>query len=74
MMSSQSRSRALNTRLALSTTRKGDLSISDYISKMKTLADEMASAGKPLDDEELMGYVLAGVDDDYELVVSMLVG
>nr|ABB46598.2 retrotransposon protein, putative, Ty1-copia subclass, expressed [Oryza sativa Japonica Group] len=74
MVSSQSRSRALNTRLALSTTRKDDLSVSNYISKMKTLADEMASAGKPLVDEELMGYVLVGLGDDYEPVVSSLVG
>lgn len=34
MLSSQSRARALNTRLALATTLKGDLSVSDYISKM----------------------------------------
>nr|AAU90262.1 integrase core domain containing protein [Oryza sativa Japonica Group]ABF97857.1 retrotransposon protein, putative, Ty1-copia subclass, expressed [Oryza sativa Japonica Group] len=74
MLSSQSRARALNTRLALATTLKGDLSVSDYISKMKVLADEMAFAGKPLDDEELISYVLAGLDDDYEPVVSSLVG
>ena len=74
MLSSQSRSRALNTHLALSTTRKGDLSVAEYIRKMKSLADEMASAGKPLDEEEMMSYILAGLDDDYEPVVSNLVG
>lgn len=74
MLSSQSRARALNTRLALSTTRKGDLSVTEYIGKMKTLADEMSSAGKPLDDEEMMSYILPGLDDDYEPVVSTLVG
>lgn len=74
MLSSHSRARSLNTRLALATTQKGDLSVSDYISKMKVLADEMTSAGKPLDDEELMSYILAGLDDDWEPVVSSLIG
>lgn len=74
MLSSQSRARALNTQLALLTTRKGDLSVTEYIGKMKTLADEMSSAGKPLDDEEMMSYILPGLDDDYEPVVSTLVG
>lgn len=62
MITTRSRSQCLNTRLALSMTRKGDLSVSDYINKMKMLADEMTAAGKPMDDEELMGYVLAGLD------------
>jgi hypothetical protein len=34
-------------------TRKGNLSISEYVTKMKALADEMASARKPIDEEEL---------------------
>ena len=71
MLSSQSRARALNTRLALSMTRKGDLSVTEYIGKMKTLADEMSSAGKPLDDEEMMSYILPGLDDDYEPVAEI---
>nr|ABA98731.1 retrotransposon protein, putative, Ty1-copia subclass [Oryza sativa Japonica Group] len=41
---------------------------------MKSLADEMSYAGKLLDDEEMMSYILAGLDDDYEPVVSNLVG
>lgn len=67
---SQSRARVINTRLALSTTKKGNLSISDYVGKMKSLADEMSSAGKPMDDEELVTYILAGLDFDYNSVVS----
>lgn len=74
MLSSQSRARALNTRLALSMTHKDNLSVTEYIGKMKTLADKMSSADKPLDDEEMMSYILAGLDNDYEPVVSSLVG
>jgi hypothetical protein len=43
---SQSRARVINTRMALATTQKGSSSVAEYVSKMKTLANEMASAGK----------------------------
>jgi hypothetical protein len=59
MASSQSHARVINTRMALSTTRKGNLTITQYVGKMKALADDMAVAGKKLDVEELVGYILA---------------
>jgi hypothetical protein len=43
---SQSRAQVINTRMALATTQKGSSSTAEYVAKMKTLADEMASAGK----------------------------
>ena len=49
--------RTVNTRIALATTKKGDLPIADYFAKMKSFGDEMLSAGKPLDDEELVSYI-----------------
>jgi hypothetical protein len=67
------KARAVNTRIALSTTRKGDLTISEYVGKMRALADEMASAGNPLDDEDIISYILAGLDDEYNPVVTTLV-
>jgi hypothetical protein len=39
--------------------------VAEFVSKMKTLADEMASAGKKLDDEELSSYILAGLYFEY---------
>jgi hypothetical protein len=45
---SQSRARVINTRMALATTQKGSSFTAEYVSKMKTLADEMASTGKIL--------------------------
>jgi mannose/fructose/N-acetylgalactosamine-specific phosphotransferase system component IIB len=40
--------RVVNTQMALATIQKGNMTISEYIAKMKSLADEMASAKKPL--------------------------
>jgi hypothetical protein len=68
---SQSHARTVNTRIALATTRKDDISIYEYITKMKSLADEMAST-KKVDDEELVSYILAGLDEEYNPVVSAL--
>jgi glutathionylspermidine synthase len=69
---SQSRARVINTRMALVTTQKGSSTVAEYISKMKTLADEMASAGKKLDDEELTSYILARLDSEYNSIVSSI--
>jgi hypothetical protein len=69
---SQSRARIINVRMALSITKKGDMPISKYIAKMKALADEMTSTGKRLDDEELVSYILVGLDLDFDSVISVV--
>jgi hypothetical protein len=63
----------VNTCIALATTRKNQLSISDYFAKMRSYADEMASAGAGLPDEELVSYILAGLDEDYNPVFTAIV-
>ena len=72
MFASQSHARVINTRMALATVQKGSSTIAKYFSKMRTLADDMASAGKRLDNEDLGSYILAGLDADYNLVVSAI--
>jgi hypothetical protein len=42
--------------MALSTTRKGNITIAQYVGKLKSLADEMMSTGKKLDDEDLITF------------------
>ena len=73
MFSSQTRARAVNTRLALATTQKGSMTVAEYVGKMKTLGDEMAAAGRPLEDEELIEYILTGLDHDFNPIVSTLI-
>jgi hypothetical protein len=38
---------------------------------MKLLASNMAFVGKKLDDEDLVSYILAGLDTDFDSVVAM---
>jgi hypothetical protein len=68
-----SRHEFVNTRMALATTQKRNMSISEYIAKIKPFVDEMAPAGKAREDEELVSYILAGLDFDYNLIVSAIV-
>ena len=72
MFASQSRARIITTRMALATASKGSSSIAEYYSKMKGLADDMASAGKKLEDQELISYILTGLSKDFDPVVSVV--
>jgi hypothetical protein len=60
--SSQSRTRVINTQMALATTLKGSSMASEYLSKMKMLTD----------DEDLCSYILAGPDYEYYSLVSII--
>jgi hypothetical protein len=70
MFASKTRARAVNTRLALATTQKGNMTVTEYIGKMRFLGDEMAAAGRPLEDDELVEYILTGLDNVFDPVVS----
>lgn len=73
MFSSQTRARSVNTRIALATTKKGNLTVAEYFSKMRSYADELVAAGKPLGDDEFVSYILTGLDEDYDSVYSAVV-
>jgi hypothetical protein len=69
---SQSHARVINTHMALATSHKGISTTVEYIANMKTLANEMTSTGKKLDDEELCSYILDGLDVEYNSLVSSI--
>jgi hypothetical protein len=70
---SQTTVRSINTCIALATTQKGNMSITEYVNKMCALGDEIDVVGKPLDEEEMVSYILAGLDPEYNSVVSVVV-
>jgi hypothetical protein len=70
MFSSQTRAHAVNTCLTLSTSYKGNMTVAEYIGRMKSLGDEMAAAGQPLEDDELAEYILTGLDQEFDSLVS----
>lgn len=66
---SQSRGHIINTRMALTTTQTGMSTIVEFFSRMKSLADDMASTRKKLKDEEIAYYILTGLDSDFSPIV-----
>jgi hypothetical protein len=67
---SQSRARVMATRMALATASKGASSVAEFFVKMKGLADDMASAGRKLEDEELVTFIITGLGEEFESFVS----
>jgi hypothetical protein len=56
----------INTLLGLlSNTKKLDMKVGQYITKMKGFAMELTAVGKNIDDNELKGYILNGLGVDY---------
>ncbi|KAK1678258.1 hypothetical protein QYE76_039106 [Lolium multiflorum] len=55
-VSGASKTRIQHLRTALVETKKKDMSAEKYFAKMKTIALELASAGKPLEDDEIVWY------------------
>ncbi|WVZ57882.1 hypothetical protein U9M48_008217 [Paspalum notatum var. saurae] len=70
MFASKSRAKVTNLRFALTNTKKGTMTMAQYFSKMKGFADELASTGKVLEDEEIVSYILNGLDSEYTPLVS----
>lgn len=71
MFASQSRACLISTRMSLATSMKGSSTMNEYFTKMKGLADDMASAGKRIEDDELVAYILTGLNDpEYDSIVT----
>lgn len=72
MFVSQSRAWMIQIRRQLPTIQKKDLSIVDYFNKVKGLVDTLAAARRPLEEEEIIIYMLCGLDADYDPLVPSL--
>jgi hypothetical protein len=51
-------------------TRKCEMNAVAYFSKMKGFTDEMVATGKPLEDEDFIAHLLAGLDYDYNSFIE----
>jgi hypothetical protein len=72
LFASQSRSKVTNLKFALTNTTKGNMSMSQYFTKIKGLSNELAASGNTLDDEEIVSYILNGLDSDHTPFVSSI--
>jgi hypothetical protein len=63
----------VNTHPALATIRKGNMTIAEYVGKMQSLGHQMVAASRPLEEEELVEYILTGLDEDFNPIMSALI-
>jgi hypothetical protein len=64
--------RSSSLRQQLAEMKKRDMSITVYFTKMKALADELMSIGQPLQDSELISYILAGLPQEYDALYEVV--
>lgn len=62
----------VNMRYQLQTIKKGNQSITYYLSKIRSIADSLRTAGEKLFDRELVIYVLGGLDLEYGSFVTTI--
>ena len=67
---SQSKSCILQLWNDLLTTKGEGLSISDFVDKINQIADNLALAGKPIDDDELVTIIMNNVGPTFEVTIS----
>lgn len=70
--SQQSLANATHYRFQLFSLQKGTKSIADYLGQAKTIADQLASIGQLIANEDLVSYVLRGLGPEYSVMVVML--
>ncbi|WVZ98592.1 hypothetical protein U9M48_044014 [Paspalum notatum var. saurae] len=70
LYSARSHVRVTNLLMQLSNLKKGTMIAAVYYAKMKAIGDELATAGRPVGDEEVLSFILFGLDYDYNPIVS----
>jgi hypothetical protein len=63
----------VHLRSKLSSTRKGESTCIAYYAQMKGFRDEMATTGKHLDEEEVICYILLGLEHESNPFVEAFV-
>jgi len=69
---SQSQARLMQTKLQLATMKKGATSIDDYFQRAQSFAHTLAAIGQPIPDSELVLYILAGLNVEYDPLVTSI--
>jgi hypothetical protein len=54
--------------------QKGEMSITTYFPTMPGFADEMEAVWKPLDGDDIISYILNGLDADYNSLIEKVNG
>jgi hypothetical protein len=69
---SKSLARILELSLQLQTTKKGNLSLLEYLPKIRSIADRRRSIGAEVSEQDFLLYVLSGLGGETEAFVTAL--
>jgi hypothetical protein len=72
MFTSQSRASTMQIHYQLATLKKGDSSIADYFHRFTGLADTFAAIDHPLNDFELVSFLLASLGSEFDSFVTLV--
>jgi len=67
---SQSQSRISHIKRQLQCLRQGSKTCSEYITDAKSLADQLAVIGKPIDDDDLINFVMSGLNPTFNAFIT----
>jgi hypothetical protein len=62
----------VHLRTKLNQCHKEDKTVQAYLDEIKGLFDEMAAAGKPMDTVDVISYILAGLNNEYDGFVAAI--
>lgn len=69
---SQTAARVMSYKRQLQSIRKGNLSIREYLNKIKNICDMLESSGHKVDETEHVLTILNGLDDNFEAIVAVI--
>ncbi|KAL5843241.1 hypothetical protein ACOSQ4_009199 [Xanthoceras sorbifolium] len=62
----------MQIRAQIQATKKGSLTITEYVLKLRIMANSLAAAGQPMSDRDLLLNVLQGLSSEYDAVIFQL--
>ena len=66
----QSRSHIAHMRRQLQTITQGSKNCSAYLEDAKSITDQLAAAGKIIDDQDLISFILGGLNQEYNSFIT----
>jgi hypothetical protein len=67
---SQSKSRITHLKRQLQTMRQDSRSCTDYLQLAKSWADQLAVVGKPVDEEDLISFIISGLNPSFNVFIT----
>jgi hypothetical protein len=68
---SQSKSRISHLKRQLQTLQQGNKACTEFLNLAIQLADQLSTAGKPVEDDDLISYVIGGLNPTFNTFVTI---